>query len=101
MNTQDSHISSVKTLVSVFLALVALTVLTTGVSYIDLGAGSTFIAIAIAGTKATLVVWFFMNVRFNTRIIPLVILCGLGFLVILFSLTFVDYFSRGWFGYGR
>ncbi len=101
MKTNDGHVASVKTLVSVFLALIALTALTTGISYVNLGAGSTFVALAIAGTKASLVVWFFMNVRFNTKLIPLVILCGLCFLVVLFSLTFVDYASRGWYGFGR
>ncbi len=101
MSAHGHSIASVKTLVTVFLALVALTALTTAVSYVNLGAGSTAVAVLIAGTKASLVVWFFMSVRFNTRLIPLVILCGLCFLVILFSLTFVDYFSRGWYGFGR
>ena len=51
MNTNDSHIATVKTLVAVFLALLALTALTTGVANIDFGAGSTLIALAIAGLK--------------------------------------------------
>ncbi len=101
MSSHEHSIASVRTLVSVFLALVALTGVTTAVAFVDLGAGSTAVALLIAGTKASLVVWFFMNVRFNTRLIPLVILCGLCFVVILFSLTFVDYFSRGWYGFGR
>jgi len=101
MSTHDGSIASVKTLVSVFLALVALTALTTAVAYVDLGAASTFVALAIAGAKASLVVWFFMNVRFNTKLIPVVILGGLFFLLVLFVETFADYGSRGWFGNGR
>ncbi|HUM02992.1 MAG TPA: cytochrome C oxidase subunit IV family protein, partial [Thermoanaerobaculia bacterium] len=77
MSTDTSHISSVRTLVAVFLALMVFTALTTAVAYVDLGAGSTAIALAIAFTKASLVVWFFMNVRFNTKLIPVVILGGL------------------------
>ena len=101
MSTHDGSIASVKTLVSVFLALVALTALTTAVAYVDLGAASTFVALAIAGAKASLVVWFFINVRFNTRLIPVVILGGLFFVFVLFVETFADYGSRGWFGNGR
>jgi len=101
MITNDSHIASVRALVAVFVALLVLTGITTGVAYIDFGAGSTFIALAIAGLKASLVVWFFMNVRFNTKLIPVVIVGGLFFLLVLFVETFADYFSRGWYGYGR
>jgi caa(3)-type oxidase subunit IV len=39
-----------------------------------------------------------MHVRYNTRLIPVIIVSGLFFLAILFSLTFADYFSRGWLG---
>jgi len=101
MSTDTSHISAVRTLLTVFFALMALTALTTAVAYVDLGAGSTAIALAIAIAKASLVVWFFMNVRFNTRLIPVVILGGLFFVLVLFVETFADYGSRGWFGNGR
>ena len=101
MSTDTSHVSSVRTLLAVFFARAALTALTTAVAYVDLGAGSTAIALAIAFTKASLVVWFFMNVRFSTKLIPVVILGGLFFLLVLFVETFADYASRGWFGYGR
>ena len=101
MSTDTSHISSVRTLVAVFFGLMVLTALTTAVSYVDLGAGSTAVALSIAIVKASLVVWFFMNVRFNTRLIPVVILGGLFFVLVLFVETFADYGSRGWFGNGR
>jgi len=101
MSSNESHVASVRTLLAVFASLIALTGLTTGIAYVNLGAGSTAVALAIAFTKASLVVWFFMNVRFNTKLIPVVILGGLFFLLVLFAETFADYASRGWFGYGR
>ncbi len=101
MSPNESHVASVRTLLAVFASLIALTGLTTGIAYVNLGAGSTAVALAIAFTKASLVVWFFMNVRFNTKLIPVVILGGLFFLLVLFAETFADYASRGWFGYGR
>ena len=101
MSTNSHDIASVRTLVGVFLALIILTAVTTGVAFIDLGAGSTFVALAIAGLKASLVVWFFMGVRFNSKLIPLVIVGGLFFLAVLFIETFADYASRGTFGFGK
>ena len=101
MSPNESHVASVRTLLAVFASLIALTGLTTGIAYVNLGAGSTAVALAIAFTKASLVVWFFMNVRFNTKLIPVVIVGGLFFLLVLFAETFADYASRGWFGYGR
>ena len=101
MRPNDSHVASIRTLFAVFASLIALTGLTTGIAYVNLGAGSTAVALAIAFTKASLVVWFFMNVRFNTKLIPVVIVGGLFFLLVLFAETFADYASRGWFGYGR
>jgi len=101
MSENSSHIATVKTLVGVFLSLLALTALTTSVAYVDLGAGSTLVALAIAGLKASLVVWFFMGVRFNSKLIPLVIVGGLFFLAVLFIETFADYASRGTFGFGK
>jgi cytochrome c oxidase subunit 4 len=101
MSTNGHPVSSVRTLVAVFLSLMVLTALTTGIAFVNLGAGSTAVALAIAIAKASLVVWFFMNVRFNTRLIPVVIVGGLFFLLVLFVETFADYFSRGWYGHGR
>jgi caa(3)-type oxidase subunit IV len=52
-----------KTYLLVFLGLVGLTILTTGVAFIDLGPFNTVAALAIAFTKMLLVILFFMGVR--------------------------------------
>lgn len=83
---------------AVFLVLMVLTALTVGASFLDLGPLNTIIMIGIAGLKATLVVLFFMHVRYGTKLIPVVILSGLFWLFILFCLMFADYFTRGWLG---
>ena len=54
---------SVKTYVAVFLALIALTGTTVGVSKIELGEYNFVVAMTIAVMKGSLVVWFFMHVR--------------------------------------
>jgi cytochrome c oxidase subunit 4 len=79
----------------VCVALVALTVLTVGVSFIRLpGFWHTFLGLAIALVKASLVVLFFMHVLASTRLTWVVIIVACFWLVILFGLTLTDYFTR-------
>jgi cytochrome c oxidase subunit 4 len=85
-----------KTLVWTFLALVALTILTIGVAYIHLGPLNNLIAAAIAGAKATLVVLFFMNVKYSSRLTWAFALAGFCWLALLLGLSVTDYFTRGW-----
>jgi cytochrome c oxidase subunit 4 len=92
------HVAPLKVYCLVFLALIVLTAVTVAAAFVDLGALNTVIMIAIAGTKATLVVLYFMHVRYGSRLIPLVILSSIFWLAILFVLLFCDYANRGWLG---
>ena len=65
------HIVPVRVYLTVFALLLALTALTTGAAFVDLGAFNNVVALAIAACKATLVVLFFMHVRYSTRLIGL------------------------------
>ena len=56
------------------------------------------IALTIAVIKATLVVLYFMHVRYSSRLIWVVFTSALFWLVILFALTFSDYWTRDWLG---
>jgi len=57
-------------------------------------------ALAIAGVKATLVVLFFMHVKYGTRLTKLAVLGGIYWLGILLALTLSDYLTRAWRTYG-
>jgi len=92
------HIDSVKTYALVFAALIALTVATTAVSFVDLGPFSVVAALLIAVCKMLLVALFFMHVRHSTRLTRLVVLGGFVWLFILIALTLSDELSRGWVG---
>src|SRR5689334_7289713 len=92
----SEHVDSVKTYAGVLLALLALTVITTLVAFVDLGNFSVVVALAIAVTKMLLVALFFMHVRYSTRLTRLVIVGGLLWLAILLLLTLSDFFTRGW-----
>jgi cytochrome c oxidase subunit 4 len=81
---------------AVFTALMVFTALTVWASFEHLGIWNTPVALAIAVTKATLVVLFFMHLRYSPKLTAIVISSSLLWLVILFVVTLSDYFSRPW-----
>ena len=87
---------SLKIYFGVFLTLIALTVLTVKVAFIDLGSFNILAALAIALTKASLVVMYFMHVRYGSRLIWLFIAAGCLWIAIMIGLTFGDYMTRSW-----
>jgi cytochrome c oxidase subunit IV len=91
-----SHIPKVKALVLVWAALIILTGTTSAVSYIELGRWNIVVALLIAVTKAALVVWIFMGVRYTTTLTRLFVVAGLVWLSIMLLITFSDYNSRSW-----
>ena len=65
-----------KIYVAVFVTLLVMTATTTAISGIDLGPWNTVVALGIAVFKATLVVLFFMHVKYSPRLTHMVILAG-------------------------
>ena len=81
----------------VFVALIALTGLTIGVSFLEVGTSwHLVIGLTIAGCKAILVALFFMHLIDSTRLMRLVIVAALFWLGIMMALTLTDYFTRHW-----
>ncbi len=90
-------IISGKVYFTVWAALMCLTVTTAGLSYIDLGAFSIVVALLIATIKGSLVVLFFMHVKYlDVKATLLVILAGFFWLTILLLMTMTDYITRAW-----
>jgi cytochrome c oxidase subunit 4 len=95
----SSHpITSVFTYSLVFLVLIVGTAVTVWIAYFDFGLMNTAIALSVAVAKATLVVWYFMGVRYNTPLTKVVVVSGLVWLVIMFGLGMSDYLTRAWLG---
>jgi cytochrome c oxidase subunit 4 len=92
----SGHIAPVRTYVLIFSLLMVFTTVTVAVAFTNLGQFNFPVAIAIAIVKATLVVLFFMHVKYSSHLTKLIIGSGLFFLLVLFSLTMTDYMSRGW-----
>jgi cytochrome c oxidase subunit IV len=92
----SGHVSPLRIYYSIFGALMVLTAITVAVAFVNLGQWNFPVAISIAILKATLVILFFMHVKYNSRLTKLFIASGFFFLLILFTLTLTDYVSRGW-----
>ena len=95
-HTNEHHIVPLSTYYLIFFALLVGTALTWWVATIDLGAMNNVIMLAIAVTKATLVVLFFMHVKYGSKLTWLVVMGSVFFLIILIVLTLNDYMTRGW-----
>jgi cytochrome c oxidase subunit 4 len=90
------HIVSRQTYYQVFATLLVLTGITVAVAFLNLGPFNTIVALAIAVTKALLVVLIFMHVRYSSRLTGVVVAAGVFWLVLLIALTMSDYLTRDW-----
>jgi cytochrome c oxidase subunit 4 len=90
------HIVPVRTYVVIFLALIVLTWVTTAIAFIDLGPFNVYVALTIAVIKATLVVLFFMHVKYSERVTKIYVAAGFFWLIIMIGMVLIDYISRTW-----
>ena len=93
----SEHIVHPRVYLTIFLALMLGTGLTVLAAFRDFpGPLNAVVALTIAVVKATLVVLYFMHVRYSSRLIWLIISAALFWLAILFALTISDYWTRSW-----
>lgn len=97
----SEHIVSVKVYLAIFLALLVGTALTVVAAFFDFPWRlNTIVALTIATIKATLVVLYFMHVRYSTRLVWVIVASALFWMGILFAFTFSDYLTREWLSTG-
>jgi cytochrome c oxidase subunit 4 len=90
------HIVSPRIYIIVGAALLVMTGLTVFASYLELGVFNPIVAIFIAVVKATIVVLFFMHVKYSSKLTKLTVGAGLFTFLALIGMTLSDYFSRAW-----
>ena len=90
------HVVPVRVYALIFLGLMVGTALTVAVAHMELGWLNTPVALAIAIAKASLVVLFFMHVRYNTPLMWVFAAAGFFMFVLLLALMMQDYMSRDW-----
>jgi len=88
------HIVPLKTYLAVGFALLVLTAVTIGVSFIDLGGWNAIVAVAIASIKALMVAFIFMHLLYDKKIFLVIFSVAILFLTIFISFTMFDILSR-------
>lgn len=88
------HVSPISLYITIFMALMVLTAVTVGAAFVDLGQFNFAVAMLIAGFKASLVVWYFMHVKYQSHLTKLTLATGLFFLAILLGMMLIDYTSK-------
>ena len=75
------------------------TIITVAVAFVDLDhifpGANTLVALLIAFTKMSFVMWIFMHVKYSSRLIWLTAIAGFFWLAIMFAFTMQDYLTRG------
>src|SRR6476620_10061967 len=93
----SEHVVSRKIYFAIFGALMVLTAVTVWVANFDLpGPLNAIVALSIAVFKATLVVLYFMHVRYSSKLTWVFVGAGLIWLIILIAFTLSDFLTRGW-----
>ncbi len=92
----EEHIVSPKVYMVIGACLLVLTASTTAISYVDLGSFNAVVALAIACIKMSLVVLFFMHIKYSSRLTMLTVAAGFFTFLVLITMTMTDYISRAW-----
>ena len=88
------HIVPVSTYLIVFVVLLVLLVITVAVAFVDLGNFNLPVALTIAVVKGVLIVMFFMEVKYQSKLVWVFAGASIVFLIILLMLTMNDYLTR-------
>ncbi|APR79663.1 Cytochrome c oxidase polypeptide IV [Minicystis rosea] len=89
------HILPFSTYLATLVALLVLTAITVGVSYIDFGAANVWIALLVATIKASVVALIFMHLFFDHKFHSIILVMGLLFLGVFVTFVMFDTETRG------
>ncbi len=90
-----AHIGGLGGYVAIFLTLIAFTLLTVAVSNVHLGQANLIVAVVIASMKASLVVLFFMHLRYDNKFYSMILVVSVLFIGVFFAFTLNDTDRRG------
>ena len=92
--SEQQHIVGDRKLAGIWLALLALTALTVGITRVELGGYKVLGALTIACLKAGLVIAIFMHMKYEGRLLRWLLFMALVTLAIFIGLTFFDVLYR-------
>lgn len=83
-----------RTFILIWVALLSLTGITIAVSRVDLGALNVWVALGVASIKSSLVIFFFMHLKQESKLFKIGLLTMLVILAIFIGMTFLDILYR-------
>jgi cytochrome c oxidase subunit 4 len=92
----SEHILPTSIYVGIWATLMALTAITVFASFIELGPWNIVLALVIATIKGTLVVLFFMHLKYSPKLTMVTVVASIFFLFLLLALSMTDYLTRSW-----
>ncbi len=92
----EHHIVTPGVYLAIFATLLVFTAITVGAAYVPMGVFNPIIALAIASTKAVIVILWFMHVKYQSRLIKMTVGAGFFTFIVLIGMTLSDYVSRAW-----
>ena len=84
------HVVPFKVLAAVWLTLLVFTVITVTVAGVNIGSFNLGVAMAIATVKASLVVLYFMHMRYDRPVNAIVFVTALLFVALFVSIALID-----------
>jgi cytochrome c oxidase subunit 4 len=94
MENQKTHVIPYRVYVYILIALVSFTFMSIGITSINLGAYSVLGALIFAMLKSYLVLTYFMHLKFDTLFLRLSVMSIFILLLVVITITFLDYFYR-------
>jgi cytochrome c oxidase subunit IV len=94
MDNHTSHIVPYKTYVVILLTLLTFTALSILITSFDLGPLAVSAALLLASLKTTLVLLYFMHLKFEQRLFGIMVGVVLVVFIIVIVITFLDYSYR-------
>lgn len=92
----DHHIVGPGTYLIIYVTLLILTAVTVGAAFVEMGVLNPVVAVLIAVVKATVVILWFMHMKYQSKLLKLTISAGVFTFLVLIGMTLSDYVSRAW-----
>ena len=84
------HVVPIRTLLGVLAALLVLTIATVAITLVDMGHLNIVFALSIAFVKGTLVLLYFMHLRWDRPFHAIVIVSAVAFVTLFIGFTLID-----------
>lgn len=91
---EKQHIVPYRTFILVLVALLVFTFTSIGVTHYKLGPFTVVAALVLASMKTTLVLFYFMHLKFDVRMFAILVVAVLMLIGVVMFITFLDYLYR-------